>query len=133
VVERVPGGLDGLLGRGYGDGAELSGGEWQKLGLARSLVRRDPLLLVLDEPAAALDAAAENVLFDHLHAAVGDARSASAAITLFISHRFSTVRTADLIVVLGEGRVLESGTHTELMARNGLYADLFNIQAGAHR
>jgi len=129
IVARVPGGLDGLLGSNFGDGAELSGGQWQTLGLARTEMRGDPLLLVLDEPASALDATAEYAIFERFGATARQARHRSGALTLFISHRFSTVRMADLIVVLGEGRVVESGSHEQLMARSGTYAELFAIQA----
>ncbi|MER7705180.1 ABC transporter ATP-binding protein [Kitasatospora sp. NPDC097605] len=133
IVERVPGGLDGLLGRGYGDGAELSGGQWQTLGLARCLVRRDPLLMLLDEPASALDAAAENSLFERFGDEAALAARARGAVTLFVSHRFSTVRMADLIVVLENGRVLESGSHAELMANDLTYRELYDLQARAYR
>ncbi|MEV4417894.1 ABC transporter ATP-binding protein, partial [Catellatospora sp. NPDC049609] len=126
------GGLDGLLGRGYADGTELSGGQWQSLGLARALMRPRPLLLALDEPAAALDAHAENALFTRFATAARRAGRGSGAITLFVSHRFSTVRAADLIVVLRDGAVAELGGHDELMARGGLYHDLFTLQARAY-
>ncbi|MFE9040587.1 ATP-binding cassette domain-containing protein [Streptomyces sp. NPDC012421] len=129
VLDSVPGGLDGLLGRGYGDGAELSGGQWQSLGLARCLIRRDPLLMVLDEPAAALDAAAEYRLFRGFDRTAGPAARTRGAVTLFTSHRFSTVRRADLIVVLENGAVRERGGHAELMAQEGPYRELFELQA----
>lgn len=124
----MPGGLDGLIGRGYGDGQEFSGGQWQSLGLARTVLRPDPLLLVLDEPAAALDASAEHSLFERFAAAA----SSGSATTLFVSHRFSTVRLADRIVVLDGGRVAEAGSHQELMDRQGLYQEMFDLQAGAY-
>ncbi|MFH8623350.1 ATP-binding cassette domain-containing protein [Streptomyces vietnamensis] len=133
IVEQVPGGLDGLLGRGYGDGAELSGGQWQTLGLARCLVRPEPLLMLLDEPAAALDAAAEAALFERFGDSAGRAARERGAVTLFVSHRFSTVRSADLIVVLEHGRVLEAGSHAELMANRRTYRELFELQARAYR
>ncbi|MGF1431308.1 ABC transporter ATP-binding protein [Kitasatospora sp. LaBMicrA B282] len=133
IVARVPGGLDGLLGRGYGDGAELSGGQWQTLGLARCLVRPEPLLMLLDEPAAALDAAAESNVFERFGDSAGRAARERGAVTLFVSHRFSTVRMADLIVVLENGRVLESGSHAELMANDLTYRELFDLQARAYR
>jgi ATP-binding cassette subfamily B protein len=132
VVDRVPGGLDGLLGKGYADGAELSGGQWQTLGLARATLRRRPLLQVLDEPAAALDAAAEHAVFERY---AGSAREVAEAggVTLFVSHRFSTVRMADRIVVLDGGTVLETGGHADLMTARGLYAELFALQARSYR
>lgn len=127
LEDKVPGGLDGLIGRGYGDGQEFSGGQWQSLGLARTLLRSDRLLLVLDEPAAALDAAAEHSLFERFAAA-----SSGGGTTIFVSHRFSTVRLADRIVVLDGGRVAEAGSHQDLMARQGLYQEMFDLQAGAY-
>ncbi len=126
IVERV--GLDGLLGRDYGDGHSLSGGQWQSLGLARTLMRREPLLLALDEPAAALDAQAEHALFERFAAA-----APPDAITVFVSHRFSTVRMADLIVVLKDGRIAELGSHADLLSLKGLYAELFGLQARVYR
>ncbi|WP_017558244.1 ABC transporter ATP-binding protein [Nocardiopsis baichengensis] len=132
VLERVPGGLDGPLGRGYTDGAELSGGQWQTLSLARASLRSSPLLQVLDEPASALDAAAEHAVFDRYAASAAEGRAVG-GVTLFVSHRFSTVRMADQIVVLEQGRVEESGGHEALMANGGLYADLFSLQANSYR
>ncbi|MFF8959600.1 ATP-binding cassette domain-containing protein [Streptomyces sp. NPDC014894] len=132
ALRRVPGGLDGLLGRGYGDGAELSGGQWQSLALARTLLRPDPLLLLLDEPASALDASAEHALFARFTDAARRAHDASGAVTVFVSHRLSTVRLADRIVFLRDGRVLESGDHRALMAADGAYAELYGLQARAY-
>jgi ATP-binding cassette subfamily B protein len=132
VVAAVPGRLDGLLGRGYGDGIELSGGQWQSLGLARAMMRDAPLLLVLDEPAAALDASAEHDLFRRFQQSAAASQHRAGAITLFVSHRFSTVRMADWIVVLDGGRVAEAGSHAELMDRRRLYAELFSLQATAY-
>ncbi|MFB7947454.1 ABC transporter ATP-binding protein [Kitasatospora phosalacinea] len=133
VLDRVPDGLDGFLGRSYDDGAELSGGQWQTLGLARSLAREAPLLMVLDEPAAALDAIAEHSVFERFKDAALRARHGSGAVTVFVSHRFSTVRMADRIVVLGDRRVQEQGSHEELMKQDGVYAELFALQAKAYR
>ncbi|NBE83254.1 ABC transporter ATP-binding protein [Micromonospora rubida] len=133
IVRRVPGGLDGLLGHSYGDGMELSGGQWQTLGLARTLMRRDPLLVALDEPAAALDALAEHALFERLVNTAAGVRGERGVITVFVSHRFSTVRAADQIAVLRGGRLWELGSHDALMSANGLYADLFTVQANAYR
>lgn len=133
ALARVDGDLDGLLGRGYGDGAELSGGQWQKLGLARALLRRRPLLVALDEPASALDATAEHALFEHFADLAAQARADTGAVTLLVSHRFSTVRMADLIVVLEGGRVSQVGSHAELAAAEGLYAELYRLQARVYR
>ncbi|WP_066460357.1 ABC transporter ATP-binding protein [Sanguibacter suarezii] len=132
VVDRLADGLDQLLGHEYGNGVDLSGGQWQTLGLARTLMRTDPLLLILDEPAAALDAFAENALFERFVASAEETGRVAGAITVFVSHRFSTVRDADQIIVLDGGSVREAGTHTALMARADLYAELFALQAGAY-
>ncbi|RKE17801.1 ABC transporter ATP-binding protein [Streptomyces sp. TLI_171] len=129
VAAAVPGGLDGLIGRSYGDGVDLSGGQWQKLGLARALLRPEPLLLVLDEPASALDAAAEQALFERFARLVADSRARTGAVSVLVSHRFSTVRMADLIVVLEHGRLAQAGAHEELLAAGGLYAELYRLQA----
>jgi ATP-binding cassette subfamily B protein len=133
LAAELPGGLDASIGRSFADGRELSGGQWQKLALGRSMMRDAPLLLVLDEPTANLDAPTESALFDrYLDAARRTAQDAG-AITLLVSHRFSTVAMADLIVVIEDGRVAESGSHTTLMARGGPYADLYSLQAAAYR
>ncbi|MGW1059918.1 ABC transporter ATP-binding protein [Micromonospora rubida] len=133
VAELVPDRLDGIIGKTYADGTELSGGQWQRLALARALMRTDPLVMVLDEPASALDATAEAELFDGYLRSAREAARSSGAITLFISHRLSTVRTADLAVVLEKGRVAEHGSHDELMRASGTYAELFRMQAVAYR
>ena len=132
VLRAVPGGLDGYVGHSYADGTELSGGQWQTVGLARTLMRRHPLLLILDEPAAALDASAEHDLFERYASSAGQAGREDGGITVLISHRFSTVGMADLIVVLDHGRLAECGTHRELMTARGLYAELFTLQARAY-
>jgi ATP-binding cassette subfamily B protein len=111
---------------------EVSFGQWQKLALARGFMREDALLLVLDEPTAALDAETEHALFERYAAAARD-DNPSGRITILVSHRFSTVRMADLIVVLDGARVVEVGRHDELMANDGTYAELYNIQAAAYR
>ncbi|MEV0285670.1 ABC transporter ATP-binding protein [Kribbella sp. NPDC050820] len=130
VVERLEAGLDTQLGATWPSGAEISFGQWQKLALARGFMRNRPLLLVLDEPTAALDAETEHALFERYAAAARD--SADGRITILVSHRFSTVRMADLIVVLDGSRVVETGTHDELMASDGHYAELYRIQAAAY-
>jgi ATP-binding cassette subfamily B protein len=128
VVAALAEGLDTQLGRGWPGGAEISFGQWQKLALARGFMREQPLVLVLDEPTAALDAETEHALFERYASA-----SRRDQITLLVSHRFSTVRMADFIVVLDGARVVETGTHEELMARQGQYAELYSIQASAYR
>ncbi len=132
VVEQLPQRLDTQLGPTWEDGVDLSFGQWQKLALARGFMRDDPLLLVLDEPTAALDAETEHGLFERF-AAQSRTEGRSGRITILVSHRFSTVRMADLIVVLDGAHVVESGPHDELMARDGLYAELYRIQARAYR
>ena len=132
VVAKLPSGLDTQLGPTWPGGAEVSFGQWQKLALARGFMREAPLLLVLDEPTAALDAETEHALFER-YAAAAKQRDAAGRITLLVSHRFSTVRMADLIVVLDGARVVEVGTHDALVANRGQYAELYNIQAAAYR
>ncbi|MCA1692685.1 MAG: ATP-binding cassette domain-containing protein, partial [Actinobacteria bacterium] len=133
VVSTLPDGLDTQLGASFDNGVELSGGQWQKLALARAMMRPAPLLLVLDEPTAALDAETEHKLFIR-YASMASAHAAqTGAITLLVSHRFSTVRMADLIVVLDGGKIVGAGSHDELMAAGGLYADLYELQAQAYR
>jgi ATP-binding cassette, subfamily B, bacterial len=132
VVARLPSGLDTQLGPTWPGGVDVSFGQWQKLALARGFMRDAPLLLVLDEPTAALDAETEHALFER-YAAAARGSDASGRITLLVSHRFSTVRMADLIVVLDGARLVEVGTHDELIARRGQYAELFGIQAAAYR
>ncbi|HEY1699112.1 MAG TPA: ABC transporter ATP-binding protein [Trebonia sp.] len=139
VVSRLPDGLGTQLGGTWRDGAELSTGQWQRIALARGFMRDDPLLLILDEPTSALDAETGHAIFqryaDAARAAGKGSESGrtSGAITVLVSHRFSTVRLADLIVVLDGARVRETGSHAELMARNGVYADLYRIQRAAYR
>jgi ATP-binding cassette subfamily B protein len=131
VMARLISGLDTQLGPTWPGGVELSFGQWQKLSLARGFMRDQPLLLVLDEPTAALDAETEHALFERYAAA---ARGTDGArITILVSHRFSTVRMADLILVLDGARLVEVGTHDQLMAKKGQYAQLYNIQAAAYR
>jgi ATP-binding cassette, subfamily B, bacterial len=140
VVDRLKAGLDTQLGPTWPEGVEVSFGQWQKLALARGFMRDRPLLLILDEPTAALDAETEHELFEHYAAAArrrdrggAGAPDDAGGITVLVSHRFSTVRMADLIVVLNGARVAEVGTHDELMAKGGQYAELYGIQAAAYR
>lgn len=129
VVAKFTSGLGTQLGATWPEGVEVSFGQWQKLALARGFMRDHPLVLVLDEPTAALDAETEHALFERYAAAVrGDGR-----ITILVSHRFSTVRMADLIVVLDGAKVVEIGSHEELMGKGGQYAELYGIQAAAYR
>jgi|HubBroStandDraft_1064217.scaffolds.fasta_scaffold01102_13 ATP-binding cassette subfamily B protein len=123
-------GLDTLLGA-YVGGRALSGGQWQRLALARGLMRERPLLIVLDEPTASLDAPSETALFASYREAALD--STGGTITVLVSHRFGTVHMADQIIVMDGGRVAESGDHQALMNRGGIYAELFNLQAEGYR
>ncbi|WP_328904579.1 ABC transporter ATP-binding protein/permease (plasmid) [Streptomyces sp. NBC_00441] len=133
VVERLPQGLDSQLGKSWTEGAELSGGQWQKLALGRAMMRPAPVLLVLDEPSSALDAETEHQLFERFSEQARQVREAAGAITVLVSHRFSTARMADLILVVRDGHIAESGSHQALMADGGLYAELFGLQAASYR
>src|SRR6202030_374667 len=126
VIAKLPGGYDQMLGRRFESGVELSGGEWQRVALARAYLR-DAQLLVLDEPTAALDARSELEVFERF------AELTTGKMALLISHRFSTVRMADRIVVLEGGRLVEEGTHPQLMALSGHYASMFEMQAASYR
>jgi ATP-binding cassette subfamily B protein len=124
-LEQLPQGYETLLGKEFVGGHDLSGGQWQRIGLARAFFR-DAVLLVLDEPTASMDARSEHEIFERVQDL---ARGKS---LLLISHRFSTVRSADRIYVLDAGRVVEQGSHDELMALDGLYAEMFRLQASAY-
>jgi ATP-binding cassette, subfamily B, bacterial len=128
LLTALPGGLDTQLGTSWDDGTELSGGQWQRLAIARGMMRGDPLLLVLDEPTAALDTATEHALFEG-YADAARRAGRQGAITVLVTHRFSTVAAADLVVVLDAGRVSEVGSHEELMSAHGTYAQLYALQA----
>jgi ATP-binding cassette, subfamily B, bacterial len=132
VLAALPRGLDTQLGTRWEGGIDLSGGQWQKLALGRGLMRAHPLLVVFDEPTAALDAGTEHALFERFTEAARVGRDRG-TVTLLVSHRFSTVRMADLIVVLASGRVVECGSHQELMSLGGLYAELYELQSQAYR
>ncbi len=128
VAAGLTAGLDTQLGPTWPEGVDLSFGQWQKLALARGFMRDTPLVLVLDEPTAALDAETEHALFERYAAA-----ARGEGVTILVSHRFSTVRMADLIVVVDGARVVEAGTHEALVAARGQYAELYGIQAAAYR
>ncbi|MGA9422245.1 MAG: ABC transporter ATP-binding protein, partial [Rhodanobacteraceae bacterium] len=126
-IEALPAGFDTQLGKWFRDGRELSGGQWQKIALARAFMRSRADILVLDEPTAAMDAEAEATIFEHFREIAGN------RIVILISHRFSTVRMADQIIVIQDGRIVERGSHQSLMAQDGHYAHLFSLQAEGYR
>jgi ATP-binding cassette, subfamily B, bacterial len=126
VVDGLPQGLDTMLGRTFDSGVDLSGGEWQKMALSRAFMR-DTQLLILDEPTASLDAYAEHELYQKF------TELATGRTTLLISHRFSTVRMANHILVLRDGRLVEEGSHNELIALKGRYAEMYNLQAESYQ
>ncbi|HTC16051.1 MAG TPA: ABC transporter ATP-binding protein [Steroidobacteraceae bacterium] len=126
-IDTLPGGYHTQLGKWFRDGRELSGGQWQKIALSRAFMRTRADILVLDEPTAAMDAQAEAEVFEHFRQLAHD------RITILISHRFSTVRMADQIMVLNRGRIVERGTHEQLMQLHGRYAQLFALQARGYR
>ncbi len=126
-IESMPDGYHTQLGRWFQGGRELSGGQWQKIALSRAFMRSEADILILDEPTAAMDAASEAAIFDHFQSASRD------KITILISHRFSTVRAANQIIVIQDGTIVEEGDHDSLMAQNGQYAHLFNLQARGYQ
>ena len=132
VLTALPDGLATQLGPSWPDGVDLSGGQWQRLAIARGMMRQQPLLLALDEPTSALDAATEHALFDR-YAEAARVAGGRGGVTLLVTHRFSTVAAADIVLVLAGGRIVEQGTHDQLMAARGAYAELYEIQARGYR
>jgi ATP-binding cassette subfamily B protein len=126
VIDKLPGKYEQMLGRKFLGGTDLSGGEWQKVALGRAYMR-DAQLIILDEPTAALDARAEYEVFERF------TELTKGKTAVLISHRFSTVRIADRILVLKNGEMAELGSHEELLAKDGLYAELFNLQAEGYK
>jgi ATP-binding cassette subfamily B protein len=126
-IEEMPEGYETQLGRWFKDGRELSGGQWQKIALSRAFMRSDADILVLDEPTAAMDVASEAAIFEHFQS------ESHTKMTILISHRFSTVRAADHIIVIHNGEILEQGNHESLLAKNGQYAHLFELQAKGYK
>lgn len=126
-IDTLPAGFQTPLGKWFNDGRELSGGQWQKIALARAFMRSQADILVLDEPTAAMDAQAEATIFEHFRDLAGG------RIAILISHRFSTVRMADQIIVIQDGGIIERGSHEQLMALDGHYAHLFSLQAQGYR
>jgi ATP-binding cassette subfamily B protein len=126
-IDNLPAGFETQLGKWFREGRELSGGQWQKIALARAFMRSRADILVLDEPTAAMDAAAEATIFEHFRELAGG------RIAILISHRFSTVRMADQIIVIQDGRIVERGNHEQLIAQDGHYAHLFSLQAQGYR
>ena len=126
-IEDLPAAYHTQLGKWFKNGQELSGGQWQKIALSRAFMRTDADILVLDEPTAAMDAGAEARIFEHFR------KLTKNRIAILISHRFSTVRMANQIIVIENGKVIERGTHEQLMELNGHYANLFSLQAAGYR
>jgi ATP-binding cassette subfamily B protein len=130
---QLPDGLATMVGSGFTGGHGLSGGQWQKLALGRAMRREDPLLVVLDEPTASLDTPSEHALFERYADAAARGARRAGAVTVLVSHRFSTVQMADLIIFVDAGRPIEVGSHEDLLGEDGRYAELFNLQAAGYR
>jgi ATP-binding cassette, subfamily B, bacterial len=126
-IDNLPQGFDTQLGKWFKDGQELSGGQWQKIALSRAFMRSDADILILDEPTAAMDAEAEMNIFNHFRSLTHN------RMVVLISHRFSTVRMADKIIVMANGQIIEQGSHEELLKAAGRYAHLFSLQAAGYK
>jgi ATP-binding cassette, subfamily B, bacterial len=126
-IDMLPGKFDTQLGKWFKGGQELSGGQWQKIALARAFMRSNADILILDEPTAAMDAEAEMNIFNHFRSLTQD------RMVVLISHRFSTVRMADKIIVMASGEIIEQGSHEQLIAAGGRYAHLFSLQAAGYK
>ena len=126
VIAKLPGGYQQMIGKRFKNGVELSGGEWQKIAIARAYMR-EAAVLILDEPTAALDARSEFEVFQRFK------ELSSGKTAILISHRFSSVRMADRILVLADGQIEAAGTHDELLAQSGRYSELFELQAAGYR
>jgi len=133
VPRILPNGLETQIGQQWDGGDELSDGQWQKLALDGAMMHEQPLLVVFDAPTSALDPQAEHALFERIAATARSGANTAGTVTLLISHCFSTVRMADHIVALADGRILERGGHAELLRRGGLYAELYRLQSRAYR
>jgi ATP-binding cassette subfamily B protein len=132
VIGQLPDALDTQLGPRFG-GVDLSGGQWQRIAVARAMMRDEPLLIAFDEPTVAIDATTERILVERLVAESRRLAELTGAVVVYVSHRYSTVRAADEIIVMERGRIIEHGSHRELMAHDGVYADTYRRQVATYQ